>query len=139
MDLTRKISSIFLVCVFALFLSSCKTRTVVEYRDRDVVQYVTQIMHDTLVQHTHDSVFHTIYASGDTVYNTKYVERVKWREKAVVRVDTMWRDSLVTQYKEKRVEKKIIPRWCYASLCVWVIVLIVGIFKIRELWQKKMF
>ena len=111
----------------------------VEYRDRDVVQYVTQITHDTLVQHTHDSVFHTIYAKGDTVYNTKYVERVKWREKAVMRVDTMWRDSLVTQYKEKRVERKIIPRWCYASLCVWVIVLIVAIFKIRELWQKKMF
>lgn len=125
--------------LISLLLLSCKTRTVVEYRDRDVVQYVTKITHDTLVQHTHDSVFHTIYAKGDTVYNTKYVERVKWREKAVVRVDTMWRDSLVTQYKEKRVEKKIIPRWCYASLCVWVIVLIVGIFKIRELWQKKMF
>jgi len=130
-------NTLFFAIVF--LLCSCKTRTVVEYRDRDVVQYVTQITHDTLVQHTHDSVFHTIYAIGDTVYNTKYVERVKWREKAVVRVDTMWRDSLVTQYKEKRVEKKIIPRWCYASLCVWVIVLIVGIFKIRELWQKKMF
>ena len=128
---------LFILCIF-LFVS-CKTRYVVEYRDNERVEYVAKEVHDTLREQVHDSVFHTIYAKGDTVYNTKYVERVKWREKAVVRVDTMWRDSLVTQYKEKRVEKKIIPRWCYASLCVWVIVLIVGIFKIRELWQKKMF
>lgn len=132
-------SNVILFALVAMFCVSCATRTRIEYVDRENVRYVSSVLHDTLVQHTHDSVFHTIYASGDTVYNTKYVERVKWREKAVVRVDTMWRDSLVTQYKEKRVEKKIIPRWCYASLCVWVIVLIIGIFKIKELWQKKMF
>ena len=120
--------------IFAIILlfSSCATKRQIEYVDREVVKYQKEVVHDTLIQHTHDSVYHTIFQKGDTIYDTKYVEKTKWRDKVVYKIDTCHRDSICTQIKEKTVEKQIIPKWCYFSLVVCVIFLI---FAFRKLIQ----
>ena len=64
-----------LVAVLIAILTSCATRTKIEYRDRDVNHYITNTVHDTLVQHSTDSVYFEVITKGDTVFNTKYKER----------------------------------------------------------------
>ena len=119
-----------IIIAIILVFSSCATKKQIEYVDREVVKYQKEIVHDTLFQHTHDSVYYTIFQKGDTVYSTKYVEKTRWRDRVVVKSDTVFRDSIHTQIKEKTVEKQIIPKWCYFCLVVCVIFLI---FAIRKL------
>ena len=119
-----------MVIVGLLFLSSCATKTRVEYRDRDVIKYETKFVHDTLKESVHDSVFHTIYVKGDTVYNTKYIEKTKWRDKIVEKYDTCWRDSVTTITKETTIEKKVVPRWCYGCLAICLIFIIFAVKKV---------
>ena len=48
------------VCIIIaviLFFSSCATRTVIEYRDRDVNHYITKVEKDTVTQNTRDSIY----------------------------------------------------------------------------------
>lgn len=125
---------IFTIC--ALFLvSSCATKTKIEYVDREVVKYETKIQHDTLYNDVHDSIYHTIFQKGDTVYNTKYVEHIKWKERIVCQIDTVIRDSVSVQIKENTVKKVKIPNWCYYSLVGWFIILIFAILKIYK-WLR---
>jgi aldehyde:ferredoxin oxidoreductase len=119
-----------IIIAIILVLSSCATKKQIEYVDREVVKYQKEIVHDTLFQHTHDSVYYTIFQKEDTVYSTKYVEKTRWRDRVVVKSDTVFRDSIHTQIKEKTVEKQIIPKWCYFCLVVCAIFLI---FAIRKL------
>ena len=119
-----------IIIAIILVLSSCATKKQIEYVDREVVKYQKEIVHDTLFQHTHDSVYYTIFQKGDTVYSTKYVEKTRWKDRVVVKSDTVFRDSIHTQIKEKTVEKQIIPKWCYFCLVVCAIFLI---FAIRKL------
>ena len=121
-----------IILSIVIVLSSCATKTKIEYVDREVVKYQKEVVHDTLIQHTHDSVYHTIFQKGDTIYDTKYVEKTKWRDRVVCKTDTCYRDSIRTQIKEKTVEKQKIPKWCYFSLVVCVIFLI---FAFRKLIQ----
>lgn len=127
----RKFVFVLICCVFAL--CSCATRTRVEYVDKEVVKYVTQVQHDTLINNTHDSIYVTEKSSGDTIYVTKYVEHVQYRDRIVVKADTLWRDSLVYKDKETRVEVKKTPKWCYLSLVVAVlcIAMMIVTFKIK--------
>ena len=120
-----------IIAIIMLF-SSCATKKQIEYVDREVVKYQKEVVHDTLIQHIHDSVYHTIFQKGDTIYDIKYVEKTKWRDRIVVKTDTCYRDSICTQIKEKTVEKPKIPKWCYFSLVVCVIFLI---FAFRKLIQ----
>lgn len=116
------------VFVGVLFLlCSCATRKSIEYVDREVVKYQKELVHDTLIQYTHDSVYHTIFQKGDTVFDTKYVEKTRWRDRVVVKTDTCYRDSICTQIKEKAIEKRIVPQWCYVCLviCIVFIVLVI--------------
>ncbi len=122
--------------VFAtLFLSCCATRRTVEYRDRVVTEYQTKEVHDTLREKTTDSIYVEVKERGDTVFQTKYVERTRWRERIVARVDTLTRDSIVVQEKKVTVEKRVIPKWCYISLAVWAIFFIFALNKLRK-WQR---
>jgi len=122
-----------LFVVFATcMICSCATHKSIEYVDREVVKYQKEVVHDTLLQHTHDSIYHTVFQKGDTIYDTKYVEKTKWRDRVVYKTDTCYRDSICTQIKEKTVEKLIIPKWCYFSLVVCAIFLI---FASRKLIQ----
>lgn len=124
-----------IIIAIILMLSSCATKKQIEYVDREVVKYQKEIVHDTLIQHTHDSVYHTVFQKGNTVYDTKYVEKTKWRDRVVYKTDTCYRDSVYTQTKEKTVEKQIIPKWCYFCLVVCAIFLIFAIRKIMRWLQ----
>lgn len=125
---TTVATAVFVGILF--MLCSCATRRSIEYVDREVVKYQKEVVHDTLIQHTHDSVYHTILQKGDTVFDTKYIEKTKYRDRVMVKIDTCYRDSVQTVIKESVKEKQIIPKWCYFCLAVCAIFLI---FAIRKL------
>ena len=102
-------------------LTSCSLLEKIEYRDRDVNHYITSTVHDTLLQHTHDSIYHTVFQKGDTVFDTKYVERIKWRDRVVVKIDTCYRDSIQTVINESVKEVQKIPKWCYYCLAICIL------------------
>lgn len=118
-----------IVITLILVFSSCATKTKIEYVDREVVKYETKIQHDTLINNIHDSVYHTVFQKGDTIYDTKYVEKTKYRDRVVVRIDTCYRDSIQTVIKESVKEKQIIPKWCYYSIVFSVLFLIFALIK----------
>lgn len=118
------------IVAIVLFLSSCATKTRIEYVDREIVKWQKEVVHDTLMQHTHDSIYYTVFQKGDTVYSTKYVEKTKWRDKIVVKTDTCYRDSIQTQIKETVVEKQKIPKWCYFCLGFCVLFIIFAFIKL---------
>ena len=119
-----------IVVAIVLMFSSCATKREIQYVDRDVVKYETKIQHDTLINNIHDSVYHTVFQKGDTIYDTKYVEKTKYRDRVVVRIDTCYRDSIQTVIKESVKEKQIIPKWCYYLLVFSIIVIIFAIVKV---------
>ena len=119
-----------IVITLILVFSSCATKTKIEYVDREVVKYETKIQHDTLINNIHASVYHTVFQKGDTIYDTKYVEKTKYRDRVVVRIDTCYRDSIQTVIKESVKEKQIIPKWCYYLLVFSIIVIIFAIVKV---------
>ena len=120
------------IIAIILVFSSCATKKQIEYVDREVVKYETKIQHDTLINNIHDSVYHTVFQKGDTIYDTKYVEKTKWRDRVVYKTDTCYRDSVQTITIKKTIEKQIIPKWCRYCLVVCVIFII---FAIRKLIQ----
>lgn len=126
-----------IILSIVMVLSSCATKKQIEYVDREVVKYQKKIVHDTLIQHTHDSIYHTIFQKGDTIYDTKYVEKTKWRDRVVYKTDTCYRDAIRTQIKEKTVEKQIIPKIFRISLifsilcCIFAIIKIIRYIQIR--------
>ena len=122
----NKLCVLFTVLIFC----SCATRTKIEYIDREVVKYQKQVVHDTLINNIHDSVYHTVFQRGDTIYDTKYVEKTKYRDRVVVKTDTCYRDSIQVQIKESVVEKQKIPKWCYYCLVVSVLFIIFALIKL---------
>ncbi len=120
--------------ILVLTLLSCATKTKVEYVDREVIKYETKIQHDTLINNVHDSVFHTIYQIGDTVYNTKYVQKIQYKDRVVERIDTCYRDSVHILKEKVTQEKKVIPNWCYYSLVSWIIIIIFAFVKLYR-WR----
>lgn len=117
-----------IIAVIMLF-SSCATKTKIEYRDRDVVKYNTSYVHDTTFVEKHDSVYHTIFQKGDTVYDTKYVERTRWRDNIVVKKDTCWRDSIVTIKNETVKEVTKIPKLFKITFVFSILVIIFAVVK----------
>ena len=122
----NKLCVLFTVLIFC----SCATRTKIEYIDREVVKYQKQVVHDTLINNIHDSVYHTVFQRGDTIYDTKYVEKMKYRDRVVVKTDTCYRDSIQVQIKESVVEKQKIPKWCYYCLGICVLFVIFAFIKL---------
>ena len=126
---------IIIVLIIIFLCCSCATRTKVEYVDREVVRYETKIEHDTLINNIHDSIFHSIIQKGDTIYNTKYIEKIRYKDRIVERIDTFYRDSIMTQYKEKVIEKRYIPKWCYFCLGGCLVLILVSLYKFAK-WLK---
>jgi hypothetical protein len=118
------------IIAIILVFSSCATKKQIEYVDREVVKYETKIQHDTLINNIHDSVYHTVFQKGDTIYDTKYVEKTKYRDRVVVRIDTCYRDSIQTVIKESVKEKQIVPKWCYFCVVISILVIIFAIVKV---------
>lgn len=123
--LGRTLTLLMLAVVFCMAFSSCATRTVVEYRDRDIVHYVTKIEKDTITETVRDSVY--IHEKGDTVWFEKW--HTKYVDKIVLRHDTCWRDSVVTEYKETIKEIVKVPKIYKYSLVISIIVIIFAIIK----------
>ena len=115
----------------AILLSSCATRTQIEYRDRVVDHYITKVEKDTVMEKVHDSVY--IHSKGDTVWFEKWHN--KYIDKIVLRHDTCWRDSVVTEYKESVKEVVKIPKIFKYSLIFSILVIIFAIIKVVK-WLK---
>lgn len=124
-----------IIIAIVLLLSSCATKKQIEYVDREVVKYQKEVVHDTLLQHTHDSVYHTVFQKGDTVFDTKYVEKTRWRDRIVERHDTCWRDSIVTEYKETVKEVTKIPKIYKISFVFAILCCIFALIKLTK-WLK---
>ena len=106
-----------------VILTSCSLLEKIEYRDRDVNHYITNTVHDTLVDKTTDSVYFEVKTKGDTVFATKYKEKIRWRDRIVEKHDTCFRDSVVTITKETTKEIVKIPKifWCsfaFSIICI---------------------
>ena len=125
---------VVIIAVILLF-TSCATKTKIEYRDRNVDHYITNTVHDTLTVHEKDSVYHVIRTINDTVYDTKYVERTKFRDRVVERHDTCWRDSVMTEYKETTKEVVKYPKTYWWLLGFSVISIIVAFIKLSR-WLR---
>ena len=120
-----------LVVIALIFMcSSCSTKTRIEYRDRYIDNYITQIVHDTVREQSSDSVYHEIIVRNDTVYNTKYNEKIRYRDRVVERTDTCWRDSVVTEYKETTKEVKYVPKVYKWAMGIAILTILFAAFKI---------
>lgn len=123
-----------LVVLIIIFVSSCATKARIEYRDRDVNHYITNTVHDTLIDKTTDSVYVNKYVKGDTTYLEKYKYMIRWRERIVERHDTCWRDSVVTEIKETTNEVIKIPKIYKFSLLFSILCFIFVIVKALRRW-----
>jgi len=119
-----------IIIAIILVFSSCATKERIEYVDRDVNHYITNTVHDTLIDKTTDSVFFEVKVKGDTVYQTKYKEKTRWRDRIIERHDTCWRDSVVTEYKETVKEVTKTPKIFYISLFISIICIIFAFIKL---------
>lgn len=118
-------------------LTSCSLLEKIEYRDRDVNHYITNTVHDTLIDKYSDSVYVNVYVKGDTVYSEKYKEKIRFRDRIVERHDTCYKDSVVTKTEVTTKEIIKIPKIFYISLVISVICIIFAIVKLLR-WLKKL-
>lgn len=126
-----------IIAFLSLFLlAACATRTRIEYRDRDVNHYITNTVHDTLINNTRDSIYLEVLAKGDTIWRTKYVEKTRWRDRVVERHDTCWRDSIVVEYKENVKEVTRVPKIYKFSLLLSILCIIFAFIKLTR-WLKR--
>lgn len=126
---------IILFATILFITSSCATKTKIEYRDRDVNHYITNVVHDTLIDKTTDSVYVNVYTKGDTVFKEKYKERTRWRDKIVEIHDTCYKDSIVIEYKETTKEVIKIPKIYSLSLWFSIVCIIFAIVKLTR-WLR---
>lgn len=126
---------VLLFLLVSIFLVSCATKTKVEYRDREVTKYENVYLHDTTFIERHDSVFHSVIQRGDTIFDTRYVEKVKWRDRVVEHSNTCWRDSAVIEYQYITKEVNKIPKIYTYALIFSILTLIYGLIKLTK-WLK---
>lgn len=118
-----------------VILTSCSLLEKIEYRDRDVNHYITNTVHDTLIDKTTDSVYVYVAIKNDTVYHNVYKEKTRWRDRIVEKHDTCWRDSVVTEYKETEKEIIKIPKIFWGSFVFSIIIIIFAFIKLTR-WLR---
>ena len=123
------------IIIALLFLSSCATKSRIEYRDRDVNRYITNVVHDTLREKIHDSVYVSVMQKNDTVFVTKYKESIRFKDKIVEKHDTCWRDSIETQYREITKEVTKYPKTYWLFMAISIISVIFVILKLKKWLQ----
>ena len=123
----KKIGEYTIIFISICFMSSCATKTRIEYRDRVVDNYNTVTVHDTLREKTSDSTFVFVATKGDTVYQNVYRERIRWRDRVVEHHDTCYRDSIVTEYKESVREVVKYPKTYWYAVGISILFIIIAI------------
>ena len=123
--------------IVTLMLMGCATQTQIEYRDREVIKYVNSIQRDTLINNIHDSIYVNTYTINDTIYQYKYKERIAYRDRIVVKTDTVKNDVVSVQYQEKTIVKNKIPKWCWFLLTINILVIAFFILKTYLKWQTR--
>lgn len=127
----RKIVYLFIIVLMA----SCATRTQIEYRDKEVIKYVNSIQRDTLINNVHDSIFMNTYTINDTVYQYKYKEKLVYKDRIVIKNDTI--KDIKTEVSEKLVTKYKVPKWCWWLLGINVLIVAFIIGKKYIKWQTR--
>lgn len=126
------IKKILILCFAIIALSACvRTR----YIERTTHQQSTDTLRELRERidsiYIRDSTYHYIYTAGDTVYNTLYKERTRWRE--VKQVDTFYQhrvDTLRVSIKTKeQTNTKDWGGWLILLLAISVIAIICGVLK----------
>jgi len=118
--------AVVLGVVFAIlamvFCTSCRTiKTVVEYRDREVIK--TELQRDSV--YLHDSVY--VSHRGDTVFVDRW--RTEYAYKYIARVDSFTRVDSIPYPVE--VVREVRVRNGYDKFCswfLWIVVVAGGIF-----------
>ena len=118
--------------IVVLFFSSCATRTKIEYRDRVVDHYITKVEKDTFVEKMHDSVYVNVYTRGDTVFQEKYIEKTKWKDRIVFKHDTCRVDSIITIRKEVTKEVIKYPKTYWYAVGISVLFFILAFRKLLK-------
>lgn len=127
----RKIVYLFIIVLMA----SCATRTQIEYRDREVIKYVNSIQRDTLINNVHDSIFMNTYTINDTVYQYKYKEKLVYKDRIVIKNDTI--KDIQTEISEKVITKYKVPKWCWYLLGINILIVAFIIGKKYIKWQTR--
>lgn len=128
----RLVYMIGTVSILVLLLCSCASTKHIEWRDREVEKWNTKVVHDTVRVYEKDSIYHQITTKNDTVFDTKIVERIRWRDKIVEKTDTIIKIQTMIEYKDRIIEKKIVPKWCWYCLAFSILCFIFAIIKIRR-------
>ncbi len=126
---------ILCIIIALIAFTSCATKTKIEWRDKEAIKYVTKEVHDTLIDKTTDSVYVNVYMKGDTVFKEKYKEKTRWRDKIVIKNDTCWRDSVITEYKETVKEIVKYPKTYWWFLGISIISIIFAFVKVLK-WLR---
>lgn len=127
----RKIVYLFIIVLMA----SCATRTQIEYRDKEVIKYVNSIQRDTLINNLHDSIYMNTYTINDTVYQYKYKEKLVYKDRIVIKNDTI--KDIQTEISEKVITKYKVPKWCWYLLGINILIVAFIIGKKYIKWQTR--
>lgn len=105
-----------IIAFMLLLLAGCKTIEKIEYVDR----YHNTHSTDTLIRYDKDSVFVDHFIKGDTVFKTKYVEKIRYKDKIQIVTDTIRQSEVKTVIETK----SVVPGWCYKAIIFLLIALI---------------
>lgn len=128
---------LYIVLFFiSICFMSCKTQSKIEYRDRDVLKYISTVRVDTFIKDIKDSTYLNIYTKNDTTYIDKYKERLIYKDRIKIKTDTITKDSVVVQFKENTIIKTKVPTWCYILLLINILIIAVIVIKFYYKWKR---
>lgn len=72
-NLFQRMKKVLLLIILLPLLFSCRTAKDLE-KNTEIKEIIKE-RHDTLTVHTRDSIYFSVIQKGDTVFNTKYIEK----------------------------------------------------------------
>lgn len=122
-----------LVFIFVLLFTVCSCRTSQHSLTEKEIQYIDRQVHDTTVIERWDSIYFERLQKGDTIYETKYIKEVRYRDRTVYKDSIDYRDR--TKYEYKLLTKKVVPLWCWYLLGINI--LIAAFFGLKKYFKWK--
>lgn len=93
-DIIGAIFGTILIIVLSAVVSSCKTQSFTQHHENDSVRVQTRI--DSIYIYERDSVFVDRYVKADTVFLTRTIERVKYKDAIRLQHDTIMQTKTET-------------------------------------------